>query len=44
MKDYKEITNYEKTKKILEDIKIELPNVPDIKNFGKLTVKIDEKI
>ena len=44
MKDYKEITNYEKTKKILEDIKIELPNVPDIKNFGKLTVKRDEKI
>ena len=30
MKDYKEITNYEKTKKTLEDIKIELPNVPDI--------------
>ena len=26
----KEITNYEKTKKTLEDIKIELPNVPDI--------------
>lgn len=44
MKDYKEITNYEKTKKTLEDIKIELPNVPDIKNFGKLTVKRDEKI
>ena len=44
VKDYKEITNYEKTKKTLEDIKIELPNVPDIKNFGKLTVKRDEKI
>ena len=44
IKDYKEITNYEKTKKTLEDIKIELPNVPDIKNFGKLTVKRDEKI
>ena len=44
MKDYKEITNYEKTKKTLEDIKIELPNIPDIKNFGKLTVKRDEKI
>ena len=44
MKDYKEITNYEKTKKTLEDIKIKLPNVPDIKNFGKLTVKRDEKI
>ena len=44
MKDYKKITNYEKTKKTLEDIKIKLPNVPDIKNFGKLTVKRDEKI
>lgn len=44
MKDYKKITNYEKTKKTLEDIKIELPNIPDIKNFGKLTVKRDEKI
>lgn len=44
MKDYKEITNYEKTKKTLEDIKIELPNVPDIKSFGKLTIKRDEKI
>ena len=44
MKDYKEITNYEKTKKTLKDIKIKLPNVPDIKNFGKLTVKRDEKI
>lgn len=44
MKDYKEITNYEKTKKTLEDIKIELPNVPDTKIFGKLTIKRDEKI
>lgn len=44
VKEYKEITNYEKTKKTLEDIKIELPNVPDIKNFGKLTIKRDEKI
>lgn len=44
MKEYKEITNYEKTKKTLEDIKIELLNVPNIKNFGKLTIKRDEKI
>lgn len=44
MKDYKEITNYEKTKKTLEDIKTELLNVPNIKNFGKLTVKRDEKM
>lgn len=44
VKDYKEITNYEKTKKALEDIKIEFPNTPNIKDFGKLTVKRDEKI
>lgn len=44
VKDYKEITNYEKSKKTLEDIKIELPSVPDIKDFGKLTIKRDEKI
>jgi len=44
VKDYKEITNYEKSKQTLEDIKIELPNVPSIKDFGKLTVKRDERI
>lgn len=44
VKDYKEITNYEKTKQTLEDIKIEFPNVPSIKDFGKLTAKRDEKI
>lgn len=33
MKDYKEIINYEKTKKTLEDIRIELPNVPDMKSL-----------
>lgn len=44
VKDYKEITNYEKSKQTLKDIKIELPNVPRIKDFGKLTAKRDEKI
>ncbi len=44
VKDYKEITNYEKSKQTLKDIKIELPNVPNIKDFGKLTVKRDERI
>lgn len=44
VKDYKEITNYEKFKQTLKDIKIELPNVPSIKDFGKLTAKRDEKI
>lgn len=44
VKDYKEITNYEKSKQTLKDIKKELPNVPSIKDFGKLTAKRDEKI
>ena len=44
VKDYKEITNYEKSKQTLENIKIEFPNVPSIKDFGKLTVKRDERI
>ncbi len=44
VKDYKEITNYEKSKQTLKDIKLELPNVPSIKDFGKLTVKRDERI
>lgn len=44
VKDYKEITNYEKSKQTLKDIKIELPNVPSIKDFRELTAKRDEKI
>lgn len=42
--EFKEITNYENTKKALEDIKLELPEVPNIKDFNKLTIKRDEKI
>lgn len=42
--EFKEITNYENTKKALEDIKLELPEVPYIKDFNKLTIKRDEKI
>ena len=42
--EFKEITNYENTKKTLEDIKLELPEVPNIKDFNKLTIKRDEKI
>ena len=44
VKDYKKITNYEKSKQTPRDIKIELPNDPSIKDFGKLTVKRDERI
>ena len=44
VKEYKELTNFEQSKKTLEDIKLDLPTVPDIKDFNKLTVKRDEKI
>ncbi len=44
VKEFKEITNYEKSKKTLKDIKIGLPSVPNIKDFGKFTLKRDERI
>ena len=44
VKEFKEITNYEKSKKTLKDIKVKVPSVPDIKEFGKFTLKRDEKI
>ena len=44
VEEYKKITNFEKTKEVLENMKLELPDVPDIKNFNKLSIKRDEKI
>ena len=44
IEEYKKITNYENTKKILNDIKLELPDVPDIADIGKFSLKRDEKI
>lgn len=44
IEEYKKITNYENTKKVLNDIKLDLPDVPDITNIGKFTLKRDEKI
>ena len=46
MKEYKEITNFEKTKETLKNIKLELPNVPNIDdiNINRLSKKRDEKI
>lgn len=41
--EFKKITNYENTKTALEDIKLELPEVPNIKDFNKLTIKRNEK-
>ena len=44
VKDYKKITNFEESKTVLKDIKMELPETPDIKSFGKLLRNRDEKI
>ena len=44
IEEYKKITNYENTKKVLNDIKLELPDVPDIADIGKSSIKRDEKI
>lgn len=46
LKEYKEITNFEKTKETLKNIKLELPNVPNINdiNMNRLSKKRDEKI
>ena len=44
VEDYKNITNFEESKTLLKDIKIELPKVPDISNFRWTIKNRDEKI
>lgn len=46
IKEYKEITNFDKTKEKLQNIKLELPNVPDIDDIrmARWSKKRDEKI
>ena len=44
VQEYKKITNYENTKELLKNIKLELPETPDIKDFKKLMLNRDEKI
>ena len=44
VEEYKKITNYENTKKILNEIKLELPEVPNINEISKFSIKRDEKI
>lgn len=44
VEEYKKITNYDNTKKILNEIKLELPNVPDLTDISKFSRKRDEKI
>ena len=44
IQEYKQITNYENTKQILKDMKLELPETPDIKDIKKIMLNRDEKI
>ena len=44
VEEYKKITNYENTKKVLKEIKLEIPEVPNINEISKFTIKRDEKI
>ena len=46
LKEYKNITNFEKTKEHLQNIKLELPDVPDITDIhmNRLSKKRDEVI
>ena len=44
VEDYKNITNFEESKTLLKDIKIELPEVPDISNFRWTIKNRDDKI
>ena len=44
LKEYKNITNYEQTKEKLQNMKLELPDVPEIDDISKFSIKRDEKI
>ena len=46
MEEYKKITNFKQTKETLKNIKLELPNVPEIDDIkiNRLSKKRDEKI
>jgi small-conductance mechanosensitive channel len=46
VEEYKNITNYDNTKKILNEIKLELPDTPDITDIkvNRLSKKRDERI
>ena len=44
VEEYKKITNYENTKKVLKEIKLGIPEVPNINEISKFSIKRDEKI
>ncbi len=46
VEEYKKITNFKQTKEVLKNMKLEIPDVPDISdiNINRLSKKRDEKI
>ena len=44
IQNYKQITNFENTKKVLENITLDLPKVPEISDIKKVMFNRDEKI
>ncbi len=44
VEDYKKITGFENSKTVLQDIELQLPDIPNIKDFNKLMIGRDEKI
>ena len=44
VEQYKEITNYKNTKEVIQNIDLELPQIPEIKDIKKLMINRDEKI
>ena len=44
IQQYKNITNFENTKETLKNIKLELPEVPKLKDIRKVMINRDEKI
>ena len=44
VKEFKQITNFEKTKEVLENMTLELPKVPELKDMKKVMIGRDDKI
>ncbi len=44
VQEFKQITNFENTKKVLENIKLDIPKTPNIKDIKKVMLNRDEKI
>ena len=44
VKDYKEVTNFKQTEKVLKNTTLELPETPEVKDLKKFMLNRDEKI